>query len=103
MDQQQQTLKRQTPFRRAMIGGRTMWGVDYQLAVLNMMFAVMFVAVGHMFWWIIVSLLIHKLLRMAYSSDPQLFKVYMRYVKQGHSYDPWSQARNRNPRPGGWQ
>lgn len=93
---------RKTPFRRAMIGGRTLWGVDYPLAVGNLMLAGMLVAVGHIWWWIIPAIGIHSLLKMAYSADPDLFKVYMRYVKQGHRYEPWAHRDSRNSRPQGW-
>ncbi|APZ42542.1 VirB3 family type IV secretion system protein [Acidihalobacter ferrooxydans] len=93
---------RKTPFRRAMIGGRTLWGVDYPLAVANMMFAAAFVAVGHLWWWIAVAVMIHGLLRMAYRADPDMFKVYIKYVKQGHQYEPAWHPDSKNPPPGGW-
>ncbi|WP_038093150.1 VirB3 family type IV secretion system protein [Acidihalobacter prosperus] len=94
--------ERKTMIRRALIGGRVLWGVDYPLAVGNLTLAVMLVVVGHIYWWVLAAIGIHRLLGMAHRADPDMFKVYLRYAKQGHRYEPWAHPDSRNRRPGGW-
>lgn len=85
-----------------MVGGRTLWGVDYKLAVVNLMATVVMVSVGHKFWWIGVAILFHSLLRAAYKADPDVLKVYLHYVLQSHRYEPWPHPGSRQARPKGW-
>lgn len=85
-----------------MVGNRTLWGVDYKLAVVNLLFGVMMVAVAHHLWWVPCAIFIHVLLRSAYRADPDVLQVYLRYVLQGHSYEPWSHPGSRQQRPEGW-
>lgn len=95
-------MARETPFRRSMVGRRTLWGIDYRLAVVNLMLAATMIAVGHKWWWLGIAVLFHVLLRAAYRADPDVFAVYVRYVKQGHRYEPWPHPSPANPRPKGW-
>lgn len=95
-------MARETPFRRSMVGQRTLWGVDYRLAICNLMLAGMMIGAAHYLWWIAVAIAFHGLLRAAYRADPDVLAVYIRYVKQGHRYEPWPHPDSRNPRPKGW-
>ncbi|GBE49153.1 type IV secretory pathway, VirB3-like protein [bacterium BMS3Bbin13] len=99
---------KQTPFRRSMIGVQTMGGVEYPLAVGNLTLAMMMVLGGHLWGWILVALGIHAFLRQIYRGDPDMRRVYARYARQGHRYDPWGRealdtvGKLRNSRPPGF-
>ncbi|MDN5873127.1 MAG: VirB3 family type IV secretion system protein [Sinobacteraceae bacterium] len=93
---------RETPFRRSMVGGRTLWGVDYKLAVLNLMSSVLMIGVAHYYWWILFAIGIHALLHSAYKADPDVLAVYVRYVREAHTYEPWPHPGSRAGRPPGW-
>lgn len=85
-----------------MIGERSLGGVEYTLAVANIVFALMMVLAAHFWLWIPIAFGIHALMAQGYRADPQVRRVYARYIRQGVRYEPWGQETARNRRPAGF-
>lgn len=93
---------RRAVFRRSMIGAKTLGGVEYPLAVANLTFALMMVLAAHLWLWVLAAAGFHGVLAQAYRADPDMRRVYARYVRQGVRYEPWAGENARNRRPVGF-
>lgn len=75
-------------------------GVEKNLAIFNGVLAYVFLMGMEMPYMLIISVVLHLLLMLLGKRDPYFRQVYMKYIKQADSYDPWPSVHAfRNKRP----
>lgn len=82
-----------------------MGGVEYSFAIANWVVGVPFVMNTQQWELLPVFILIHFLLKIASSREPEIRKVYRRYSGQGDQYDPFPKnmgGKSKNERPEEW-
>lgn len=80
-----------------------MAGAEKSLAAANLAFTLAFVMAARVYWWAIAGAVIHMFLVWLTKRDPLTRKIYVRYRRQGLTYDPWpSRWQRRNVRPAGF-
>lgn len=72
-------------------------GVEPKLLMFNVMLALMMLAMLHLWWWIIVTWVIHQAFKAMGRSDASMRLFYIRYANQSDRYEPWPES---NPRMG---
>lgn len=64
-------------------------GVDFSFLVMNVALAAIICLVMHVWWWLIVTYLIHKVLQAIARKDALTRLIFIVYSKQRDHYEPW--------------
>ena len=94
---------RVTPVARVLTEPCLILGVEKPFAIANFTLAMVLVGELHLLAFVLVSLLVHLVLRHATRGDPFTRQAYIRYNLQGDDYEPWIHAQlrqGRRPCPG---
>ena len=95
--------QRLTPLHRSLVEPQLIGGVERPLAIVNATLALVFVADLHFYFYLVVAVGLHLVLRRITRADPFTRKIYIKYNLQGDVYDPWPHARlRRGKRPAGF-
>lgn len=65
-------------------------GVDFSFMVVNAALCALALLVAHFPYWILMTILIHKVLQVVAKNDPLLRQIYMTYSHQGTRYSAWA-------------
>lgn len=69
-------------------------GVEYPLAMSNFLLALLFGAALHFWYWLGVTVLLHKLLQVVTKKDPLMRHIFLTYSHHADVYEPWPSTRN---------
>lgn len=68
---------------------RLILGQDFPFLVMNMAIAAVMVLDLHVYWWLFITFIIHKVLQAIGRNDPLMRRIFLVYSKQADRYDPW--------------
>ncbi len=65
---------------------------EFGPVLFNITFLLMMLVGPNLWWWLVISYLIHQVLRWMYRKDPYTSRIFVRYLKEADIYDPWVRA-----------